>query len=399
MRNLDARPPLRHSSLGLDRTFTVFAAVLVIAVGSVTLLAHLTQTPHAPLVAPQDAEESSLVRIAQHPFDYVSYLEFAETEATRPPKAAQVRQAIEVAKSLAPTEALVARAEFRSAHARGDEARSLEAAWRLLELSPNDAGDALEALTAFSGTATWASFVSKRLDQGWQSAEKLLHFMCDRGIDENRLLFLAHRIARHRAIEREALHCVENKLVRAGSVDTAYHLHLTAQRALVNRLSFVANGEFERAPSGSPFDWTITPGGQFREGFDAQFSTNPSQQRPGAKLSVRFNGRKIEKPVITQYLALLPGKHRLTTVVSESGFGASEAPQWKLRCIGSGAPPIEPVWTESKIDARWARKQAEFSIPKECAGQLLSLEVLSRLKALEGSRGVVSIDEVRIERV
>ncbi len=391
-----ALPPLVRTTSNANVVVNVAIALFAIA----ALAMAFGQLPRkASATEPLDPVAESRTQIATHPFDFVGFAGLADVALDDERGRGDALRALSVAKHLAPNDPLVMRAEFRLAEAVGNRTRAMDRAAKLLDISPLDASEALQKLANLTEDPAWPSFAEARMRDGWPAADRLLRYMCERNIDLNRLLLFAHQIARNRAVATAALHCVEHKLVNAGAVEAAYHLRLVGGPRSDKRMSFVFNGEFDHDPIGSPFDWVLTQGGEYRAGFDVTIRRGTESGRPGGKLYVRFNGRPVKAPVVQQNLALIPGKYRLTTSATESGLGANEAPSWFVRCTGGNAPALDLQWTEQFDTKQWVRRTAVFEIAKECAGQRLSLEVSSRLKALEGMRGSVLIDAVSIEKL
>jgi hypothetical protein len=347
---------------------------------------------------PQDEARAHILR---RPFDFVGYTALADTLSSPQQNAAiskEIKSLLISAKTLAPTDPIVMRAQIRVAHHSGQHATAMELASHLLDRSPADANDALVALAAMQDEASWPQFASKRLAQGWPGADVLALYLCDRNTNTNNLLLFAHQIARLRPISLKPLHCIERKLIRDGLYENAYHLRLIATPQLARRVDFVFNGEFESSASGSPFDWNLSEGGAYRSGFDVALRRGTDNGRTGGKLFARFHGRQVKAPLITQHLALIPGRYRISYVTAESGFGPGEAPQWTVRCLGNTRPTEPLTWEEKFEDDNWLIRTATFSLSSDCPGQLLSYEVTSRLKALEGLRGTLVMDSVKIER-
>jgi hypothetical protein len=392
-----------HAPSARTHAWQMGALAAMAALALLVLLGLLLRTGNttSPLIDATTALPIDLARhhVASHPFDFVGYTALAESAAASTDTHVEAKRALVIAKQLAPLDPIVTRSEFRVAHALGDTAVAMRKASRLLDVSTLDHSDALQTLAAMSGDPLWPEFVAERLKDGWIGADTLLIYLCERRADSNRVLLLAHQIARMRPVSTPALHCVEHQLVRAGAVDTAYHLRLVASANLAKQLGYVFNGDFEQAASGSAFDWAVAQGGTYRAGFEISLRRGSDNGRSGGKLVARFNGRPVKSALAHQYLALIPGRYRIVSHSAETGFNPGEAPVWTLRCATSSSQSLELDWAEQFEDQQWVRRSATFSIGRECPGQLLSFAVTSRLKSLEGLRGTAVVDSVRIERI
>ncbi|MGL4233572.1 MAG: hypothetical protein ACRCWJ_19555 [Casimicrobium sp.] len=366
-------------------------------------MALLVATP--PTVA-SDANETKTLADAQnyvknHPFDFVGYISLSEEILggnAQKTEASKIDQSLSIAQLLAPFDPLVIRAAFRNHIARGDQLAALESVSQLLDRSPSDRGDALDAITTLSASSAWAPFVKKKLASDWSNADVVVRHLCDRNVAVNQVLLLAHQIAVKRPLQADALHCVEYKLVQANAIDVAYYLHMASNRPSVP-IAFVNNGEFDRPSTGSPFDWQLGQSGAFRSGFDVSLKSGTDFGRPGGKLSIRFNGRAITQPIATQYLALLPGTYALEYLVLESGGYASGAANLTLGCRGTVQKSIPLEWRRDANATNWARVSTRATIPPGCSGQVLALQVESRLSSLEGLKGTLLVDAIELRRL
>ncbi len=396
-------PAAKVSNAPLWLRISLAAACVASAIVATTLIA--TYNRSGIQKSGQDTatpEDEARAHIRSRPFDFVGHTALADTISAPQINAAtsaDMKRLLTAAKTLAPTDPIVMRTQVRAAHHAQQYGLAMTLASQLLDRSPADANDALVALAAMQDEPTWPQFAANRLAQGWPGADILAFYLCDRDANTNNLLLFAHQIARVRPISLKALHCIERKLIRAGLYENAYHLRLVATPQLSRRIDFAFNGEFELPASGSAFDWNLADGGAYRSGFDVALRRGTDNGRTGGKLFARFHARQIKSALVTQHLALIPGKYRLSYVSSETGFAPGEAPQWTLRCLGNPRP-VEPMtWEEKFEDDNWLKRTTTFSVSADCPGQLLVYEVASRLKLLEGLRGSLVMDSVVIEKI
>jgi hypothetical protein len=343
-----------------------------------------------------DPTETSVT--SRNPLDFVVYAGLAENFAVNRRDFSSAQQTLRFAQQLAPNEPLVLRAGYRVAQAAGDFDTALDYASRLAETSPIDRADAFIAMATLIDNPAWDRFVKKRLARGWRDANSYLQFLCDRRISPVRLLAFTHAVASRGSLETAVRHCVEHNIVQSGSIESAYHLRLTSA-ATTGKLDFVANGEFERKADGSPFDWQLTTGGEYRAGFDVTIRRGSDFGRDSGKLAIRFNGRPIKAPIAQQYLALIPGRYRFSTVYASSNASKDTRVEWKIYCREPTQGPLLLNWDSDVAEGLWTQATATLQVPRSCTGQLLSLEIGSRLLALEGIKGTVLFDSVRVDRM
>jgi len=115
----------------------------------------------------------------------------------------------------------------------------------------------------------------------------------------------------------------------------------------------VYDGDFDRAPGSTPFDWSLAGGG----GWTASIAASPDGAR-GAALNIEYDGVSPPQP-LRQLLVLGPGAYRLSgRFLDEQGTGAALF-AWMLICDGADEPlasaPSPPgpagVWRAFSVTA------------------------------------------------
>jgi tetratricopeptide (TPR) repeat protein len=155
------------------------------------------------------------------------------------------------------------------------------------------------------------------------------------------------------------------------------------------------NGDFEITQRvGGPFEWQIDP----VPGVEVGLRMSPTGQ--GRALRVAFAGRRSAFRHVRQLLALPPGSYQLRW---QSRFDELQTPQglrWVLRCsgrAGASLPPAPLLATPARRgNQRWQREEAAFTVPAECPGQLLELELHARIPAETLARGSAWFDKLEI---
>lgn len=129
---------------------------------------------------------------------------------------------------------------------------------------------------------------------------------------------------------------------------------------------FVYDGDFERAPGQTPFDWTFDNG----VGWSVDVAEAPGQGR-GQALRLEYDGVSPPKPV-RQLLVLPPGAYRLAGRAYRQGGDAAKALGWGIVCA-TNREPLAAVTTTPAADA-WSAFSVDLDVPAgRCPAQWLLL--------------------------
>jgi hypothetical protein len=383
---------------------TLFTAVCLggalIGVLCIVLASRYFQLPDDRGSPSEQESFAPLAYLKLRPFDSAGYLALSESSGQGAADGAlRLRShAVSAAALLAPVDPQVIRAQAALAFARGDVRVGLDKTARLAAISPMDQADAFSVLAAHVAHPAWPDFAAARLSAGWEVSDQFLLKLCNEPQLTRYAFSVAAQFVRFRPLSPAASHCVENRAIASGDILGAYRLRLSAARSLPSRIGFVFNGEFELPVSGSRFDWTIEPGGEYREGFVAAIRPDGGPGGLGKALHVRFTGRPVQSPIVQQYLALPVGQYRLSYLSQQTAQSSTNYAVWKLKCAANDTPLITETWSSSAAASGWTKSEAPFSVGVNCPGQVLSLEAKSRLAALEGMRGTLLVDNVRVEQ-
>lgn len=175
------------------------------------------------------------------------------------------------------------------------------------------------------------------------------------------------------------------RLVQVGQGPAAYAYWLRDQRAAGLRTSTLPwDGGFDHVPPpatlAAPFEWRITPESTGVAGIVA----SPAGSR---QLSVS-SGRDYTGTLISQTMALQPGRYRLTARVQ--GDATASGLHWTLRC----APGQRELGVDTGREGT-DFAAASFEIPADCDAQTLSIDMASS----GDMGGDVTIDDVSIRRI
>ena len=265
---------------------------------------------------------------------------------------------------------------------------------------PTESHDAFLTLLAHSADPKWPAFLQSRLDSGWPVAESFLLDSCRSGAPLGTLLALAQQILRHQALAEDTVTCIGSKAIGEGRVPAAYWLWVNALAVVPSPLGNVFNGDFERPLAARLFDWQISAGGEYREGFSAAIRNDDSDslRRDNKVLTIRFNGRSLTGPVVQQFLALSPGRYTFSYAQRESGMSVPGAVSWIVRCVPPALTPALGTAIRQPTQSGWINHSRELTIPAGCDGQLLDLDLGSRLQRVQGLQGSVQFDDINIVR-
>jgi len=131
--------------------------------------------------------------------------------------------------------------------------------------------------------------------------------------------------------------------------------------------ALVNNGDFEKPPRATPFDWILGSG----VGWTAQIADAPGDGH-GKALNVDYDGVSPTQPLL-QYLVLPPGQYRLSgAFYDQSGQGA-DALSWRLTCPGAGTP-LAAAPAPPGPQGAWRTFSVDLIVPPvSCPAQALAL--------------------------
>jgi len=176
--------------------------------------------------------------------------------------------------------------------------------------------------------------------------------------------------------------------------DLAYYSWLQfLPEAELQTIGFVTNGNFERAPSGVPFDWRIaTPRNataEIRETGDTQH---------GKALHISFGSGRVRFPTVTQTLMLSPGRYTLSATY-QGEVVAKRGLRWRLTCAEKPGTQIAETEMIAGKHTDWTAVTRTFDVPADCRAQTLSLIHDARSASEELISGAIVFDDVRIDQV
>ncbi len=183
-------------------------------------------------------------------------------------------------------------------------------------------------------------------------------------------------------------------LIYSGRVDLAYNVWLQfLTPAQLNSLGLLANANFERRPSGLPFDW------EFGDGVGALTEIADLEGGAGRALHIGFGEGRVKFPQVRQILFLPPGRYRLEGKLHGSIVG-KRGLRWRLHCLYGQAPLLGETEMLIGQTDQWRVFSMEADVPQsaDCRGQEIRLIHDARSASEELISGEVWFTDLRLER-
>jgi hypothetical protein len=185
-------------------------------------------------------------------------------------------------------------------------------------------------------------------------------------------------------------------LIGKNRVDAAYNAWLQfVPPAELDKLGLLTNANFERSPSGLPFDWRIAPGLNAFAGL-----VGPINNGAEGALRVSFGSGRIKFPELSQIVFLGPGRYRLEGKL-RGLFISKRGLRWQLACITGAHQVLAETAMLMGETQQWRIFKLEAEVPAggDCTGQLLRLFHDSRSASEEFISGELWFGGLRLERV
>jgi hypothetical protein len=162
----------------------------------------------------------------------------------------------------------------------------------------------------------------------------------------------------------------------------------------LSEAGFVFNGGFQSAPSGLPFDWSITQGAGTTIDIDAIPDGDGNRA-----LFVRFEDGRVNFGRVAQLIMLAPARYRLEAAYKGTLIG-QRGLRWRVTCAEGTATPIGESDMIKGISSVWKTIEFSFTVPSSgCPAQYLHLDLDARMASEQFVSGAIWLDKVRISRV
>lgn len=160
----------------------------------------------------------------------------------------------------------------------------------------------------------------------------------------------------------------------------------------LNAIGNLFNGGFEEEISNLGFDWIVTPASQVVVDTATTYGTTGHKA-----LRVVFRGPRIQFQHVHQYLMLDPGNYSLRGRVRPDNLESPEGVHWSIYCAGS-ATALAHSERFNGTD-HWQHFASQFQIPpRDCAVQMLRLELAGRSALDYEAKGAIWFDDLSIAR-
>lgn len=357
------------------------------------------QISRAPL-REASLRDSATRFVVQHPFDPAGWLAWVGTTLGSTGQLGSQRASQVVASTalLAPVDPQVLRAQALLALNRGEIATGLGRTADVALMFPTEQNDAFTTLRAYVNDPVWPPFLQSQLDKKWPAITAFLQHSCQSDMPLSTLLTLTQQVVRRQPLSDAVVTCIGNRAIAENQIPAAYWLWVNALPTLPATIGNVFNGDFELPLADRLFDWRLAAGGEYREGFVIAIRDDESRRKKNRVLSISFNGRPLRTPVAQQYLALEPARYTFAYSMRPTGLPVNSAVAWTLRCIPAAVNPGLSAIKSSEAVVGWVTKTQEITIPAGCTGQILELDLGSKLQMMQGMSGSVLFDDLSLIR-
>jgi hypothetical protein len=177
--------------------------------------------------------------------------------------------------------------------------------------------------------------------------------------------------------------------------DLAYYTWLQfLPEGELGRTGYLFNGDFEKEPTGSPFDWT------FAETVGVRYGFEPRPDKPDSKaLKLDFGPGRVDYRDVAQITTLAPGTYEFSGTY-KSRLSSTRGMIWRVDCAGKSggtAGESEPVTGDSAIVKEFA---FTFTVPEtDCPAQSVRLLFDARSASERFITGNIWYDDLKITRV
>jgi len=186
-----------------------------------------------------------------------------------------------------------------------------------------------------------------------------------------------------------------NLLIAHGFYRLAYYTWLQFLSAEQLRdVGLLYNGSFEAAPSGLPFDWTITPGA----GVTIDVVSRPDKNDEHALL-IDFQYGRVDYRSISELVMLAPGTYEFKGEYKGELVGP-RGMKWRIVCTdgtitnGGESPMI------TGLIKNWTSLAFMFTVPdKDCPAQYVRLDLDARMASEQLISGSIFFGDLEVHRV
>lgn len=161
----------------------------------------------------------------------------------------------------------------------------------------------------------------------------------------------------------------------------------------LRRAGLLFNGDFEFAPSGLPFDWSISSG----SGVVADIVPN-SDADGGRALQIRFQFGRVDYHSVKELVVLAPGTYQFVGKYKGELVGPRGL-RWRILCAGSPPTQIGQSPMINGIASAWRDVEFRFTVPADCRAQYVQLDLDARMASERFISGAILFDQLRLARL
>jgi hypothetical protein len=176
--------------------------------------------------------------------------------------------------------------------------------------------------------------------------------------------------------------------------DLAYYAWLQLLPAEeLQHVELLYNGNFAKAPSGLPFDWTITQG----SGVTIDIVRDPDSDS-GRALSVDFLYGRVDYHSVSELVHLAPGTYQFDGHYKGELIGPRGL-KWRIACADNANAPIAESDMIGGVASTWKEMKFTFKVPDAgCRAQYVRLDLDARMASEQIVNGSMLFSGLSIAR-
>lgn len=383
-----------HTRLRYTGPLLLLGALAVAGLGWLAIRANLDRactindTPYLDLcVTAPDRAAQLRAQIAANPGDTAAYVELALAG-----KSPDRGGALAAASLLAPTDPRLQKLQVAAAVGRNDLVAAVAMLVSIVENHVQD--EPATVALAHLLIAGHSPLLEQQLRPGAQWPARVLARLQQAGGSIANALPLVARALATQALEPAAVAAYISRLKNAQAWTDAYSLWATLHG---RSLPLLYNGGFDQPFVQGGFDWE--PHSQAGRGRAGVVVERSGAEGRGAALDIRFTGRPIGLPMISQHIFVGQGRFRLQGSYKSSQMRVDPPLAWTVRCTDAQGQVIARSAALEDSGNAWKQFAFDFETPPGC-GSVASLELAIATAAPTASgRGRIWFDALSLERL
>ncbi|MBS7538486.1 hypothetical protein [Ancylobacter lacus] len=188
-----------------------------------------------------------------------------------------------------------------------------------------------------------------------------------------------------------------DRLIQRRAYDNAYAqwVRFYVPPDELGTLGYLYNGDFSKPINDIPFNWR-----ELRKQSSVDLAIVDEPERPGTKaLRLQFiGGDRVPFRDFMEQLALPPGDYTLVGKVKAEALKNPRGMVWRVYCNQQTGWRILGESPLFRGDIPWSSFSADITVPEDCPGQYIRLELAYRVPVEEVVSGSISFADLRINR-